>query len=135
MRPAQARRLPYFLDTQAISPLAVPECDRAGVSAVSGVGSLQVLVPGHSAVVQHPASPGAHTLEVPAGKVSVVEPAAGKVVAVDLPVDPVRLHCELPSFFSLHAAAAIDNILNGNNVSRDSHFPPRGAAALGEPMM
>ena len=45
--------------------------------------------------------------KIPAGEVSVVEPPAGKVVAVYLPTDSVRLHCERPGLLHPHARAAI----------------------------
>ena len=36
------------------------------------------------------------SLKIPAGEVGIIQPAAGKVVAINLPVDPIALHRERP---------------------------------------
>ena len=127
-RDAPGRRdaCPTALMRRQSPSLPIPEGHRAGVGAVGGIGRLQIFVPRHATVIQHSARPGGHVLKIPAGEVGILEPAAGKVVAVNLPTDPVRLHSERPSLFHPHAPAAIYDLAHRDLVTGDGHFAAPG---------
>src|ERR1035438_7836914 len=79
----------------------------------------------HTPVVQHSTRPGSLAPKTPAGGGGALEPPPGKVVAVNLPTDSVRLNCERPGLLHLYPCAPISDPIHRDLIARDCRFGRR----------